>query len=96
LWVINLATGRVLFKTALPRDVAHQETILVGKIVLRPDGSVAWTQLSASGACAVVEHSSRGTKVLDPMRRAEPASLTLKGTTLSWLEEGHRHTAILR
>ena len=94
--MINLATGKVPFKKALPRDLANRETILVGKIVLRPDGSVAWTQLSPSGACEVIEHTSRGTRILDPMRKAEPASLTLTGTTLSWLEEGHAHTAVLR
>jgi len=95
LWVINLATGAVVFKRVLPRDLTNQETILVGKIVLRRDGSVAWTQLSASGACEVIEHTDHGTKVLDPMRKAEPASLTLTGATLSWLEEGHAHTAVL-
>jgi hypothetical protein len=96
LWVINLASGKVAFKKALPRDLANQETILVGKIVLRSDGSVAWTQLSPSGACEVIEHTSRGTKILDPMRKAGPDSLTLTGTTLRWIEEGHAHTAVLR
>jgi hypothetical protein len=95
LWVINLAAGKVLFKKVLPRDVANQETILVGKIVVRPTGSVAWTQLSPSGACAVIEHTGRGTKVLNPTRKAEPASLRLTGTKLSWREEGHERTAAL-
>jgi len=96
LWVINLTTGKVPFKKVLPRDLANQENILVCKTVLRGDGSVAWTQLSPSGACEVIEHTSRGTKILDPMRKAEPASLTLTGTTLGWVEEGHAHTAVLR
>ena len=97
LWVVDLATDRVLFKKALPSDPAHPETIEVGKIVLQRDGSVAWTELSPSGACEVVEHTSHGTHVLNPTRKAQPTSLTLVGTTLRWLEQdGQVRTATLR
>ena len=81
LWVVDLATDRVLFKKVVPSNPAHPETIEVGKIVLQRDGSVAWTELSPSGACEVVEHTSHGTHVLNPTRKAQPTSLTLVGTT---------------
>ena len=97
LWVVSLVTHKVLFRKALPSDAKDPETILLGKLVLQRDGAVAWTQLSASGACEVVEHTSRGTHVLNPTRQAQPESLTLTGTTLRWLEEGGQaRTATLR
>jgi hypothetical protein len=97
LWVVSLVTNKVLFRKALPSDSKDPETILLGKLVLQRDGSVAWTQLSTSGACEVLEHTSRGTRVLNPARRAQPESLTLTGTTLRWLEEdGEARTATLR
>jgi hypothetical protein len=95
--VVSLVTHKVLFRKALPSDAKDPETILLGKLVLQRDGAVAWTQLSASGACEVVEHTSRGTHVLNPTRQAQPESLTLTGTTLRWLEEGgEARTATLR
>jgi hypothetical protein len=97
LWVVSLVTHRVLFSKALPRDPANPETFLLGKLVLQRDGSVAWTQPSTSGACEVVEHTRRGTRVLNPTRQAQPDSLTLTGTTLHWLEQdGQARTAALR
>jgi hypothetical protein len=97
LWVVSLVTHKILFRKALPRDTANPETFLLGKLVLQRDGSVAWTQSSTSGACEVVEHTSHGTRVLNPTRQAQPASLTLAGTTLRWLEQdGQARTATLR
>jgi hypothetical protein len=97
LWVVSLVTQRVLFRKALPRDIADPERFLLGKLVLQRDGSVAWTQPSTSGACEVVEHTTSGTRVLNPTRRAQPDSLTLSGTTLHWLEQdGQARTATLR
>ena len=97
LWVVSLVTHKVLFRKALPRDSADPETVLLGKLVLRRDGSVAWTQLSTSGACEVLEHTSRGTRVLNPTHQAQPDSLTLTGTTLRWLEQdGQARTTTLR
>ena len=88
LWVVDLATDRVIYKKVLPRDVAHPETIEVGRIVLQQHGSVAWTQLFANGTCEVVEHTSRGTKVLDNTHKTKPTSLKLSRSTLHWLEQG--------
>jgi len=97
LWVVDLSTDRVIYKKVLPRDVADPETIEVARIVLQRDGSVAWTELSASGSCEVVEHTSHGTKVLDNTHKAEPTSLKLVGSTLHWLEQdGEARTATLR
>jgi hypothetical protein len=97
LWVVSLVTHKVLFRKALPRDSKDPETVLLGKLVLQRDGSVAWTQLSTSGACEVVEHTTHGTRVLNPTRQAQPDSLTLTGTTLRWLErDGQARTATLR
>lgn len=97
LWVVSLVTHKVLFKKMLPEDSADPETIVVGKLVLQRDGSVAWTQTSKSGACDVVEHTSHGTRVLNPTRKAQPESLILAGTTLHWLEQdGQERTATLR
>lgn len=94
---VSLVTQRVLFRKALPRDTADPEKFLLGKLVLQRDGSVAWTQPSTSGACEVVEHTTSGTRVLNPTRQAQPDSLTLSGTTLRWLEQdGQARTATLR
>jgi hypothetical protein len=97
LWVVSLVTHKLLFKKTLPEDSADPETIFVGKLVLQRDGAVAWTQTSKSGACEVIEHTSKGTHVLNPTRKAQPESLTLTGTTLHWSEgEGQTRTATLR
>jgi hypothetical protein len=97
LWVMSLVTHKVLFKKALPSDSASPEAMLLGKLVLQRDGSVAWTQLSPSGACEVIEHTKAGTHVLNPTRKAQPDSLTLSGTTLRWAEQdGQERTAALR
>ncbi len=97
LWVVSLVTHKVLFRKTLPEDSADPEKILLGKLVLQRDGSVAWTQTSKSGACEVVAHTSSGTRVLNPTRKAQPESLTLTGTTLQWLEQdGQARTATLR
>jgi hypothetical protein len=96
LWVVNLATDRVIYKKVLPRDPANPETIEVGQTVLQRDGSVAWTELFANGTCEVVEHTSRGTNVLDQTHTTKPSSLKLSGSTLHWLEQdGEARSATL-
>ncbi len=97
LWVIDLATDKRIYNKALPSDAASFETLEVGKIVLRREGSVAWTELSYSGSCEVVEHTKSATKVLDNTHKTEPNSLKLVGSTLSWSEQdGEVRTATLR
>jgi hypothetical protein len=44
----------------------------------------------------VVEHTSRGTKVLDNTHKTKPTSLKLSGSTLHWLEQdGEARSATL-
>jgi hypothetical protein len=87
----------VIFRKALPRDAADPETIEVGKIALQPDGSVAWTELSPSGSCEVLEHTGHRTTVLDNAHKAEPSSLKLVASTVHWSEQdGEMRSAPLR
>ena len=94
--VIDLATDRAVFTQALPSNAAHPRSSQVGRIVLKRDDAVAWTELVPSGAYEVIEHTSRGTKVLDDTHTTQPYSLKLVGSTLRWLEhDGEARTATL-
>jgi hypothetical protein len=86
----------VLYRNTLPQDEANPEDIRVGRIVLSRTGSVAWTLLFPGGVGNVLEHTARGTKVLDSTRLVMPDSLSLSGSTLHWLEQsGEARSAML-
>ncbi len=95
-WVIDLAGGHRVFKKVLPEVPAHPESLPVGRTVLKRDDSVAWTELVPNGTYEVLEHTSRGTKVLDSSHTTRRYSLKLSGSKLSWLElDGQTRTATL-
>jgi hypothetical protein len=101
LWVVDLATGKVSYKKALP-EIAMLETPgkpespRVGRTVLKRDDSVAWTELVPGGTYEVLEHTAHGLKKLDTTHTTRPYSLKLHGLTLSWLEHnGEERTATL-
>ena len=101
LWVVDLATGKVSYKKALPEIVfpqnpAKPESPRVGRTVLKRDDSLAWTELLPGGTYEVLEHTAGGLKKLDTTHTTRPYSLKLNGSTLSWLEhDGEERTATL-
>jgi hypothetical protein len=93
--VIDLAKGRVAFQHGLVEDRKTQ-TGHIGRLVLKKNGSAAWTEQLITGAYEVIEHTATATKVLDDTKTARPYSLKLKRSTLSWLEHnGESRTASL-
>jgi hypothetical protein len=97
LQVINLAKSQSVYSYSL---VQHPASTLnesgVGRIVLKRDGSLAWTEQQPSGAYQVIEHTPAGRKVLDATNTTRPYSLKLTGSTLSWLEHnGEARSATL-
>ena len=95
-WVIDLASGRRVFKRTLPEVPAQPESLPVARTVLKRDDAVAWTELVPNGTYEVLEHTSAGTKVLDSTHRTRRYSLKLSGSTLHWLElDGEARTATL-
>jgi len=96
LQVVDLATGKMTYRKALPEVTAHPNSTEVGRIVLERDGSVAWTELVPTGTYEVIKHTAGGTKVLDNTHTTRPYSLKLTGSTLHWLEhDGEERTATL-
>jgi hypothetical protein len=93
--VIDLAKGRVTFQHGLVED-RKTEGGHIGRLVLKKDGSAAWTEQLPSGAYEVIEHTTAATRILDDTKTTRPYSLKLKGSTLSWLEhDGESRTAAL-
>lgn len=101
--VVNLATGRVHFHRGLGggkvKFVGEHSSVgahSVGSIVVKADGSVAWTEQTTGSHYDVLKHETR-TVVLDRGGQARPTSLTLAGKTLRWREQsGSQRTAMLR
>jgi hypothetical protein len=93
--VIDLAKGHITFQHGLVEDRKTQ-TGHIGRLVLKKDGSTAWTEQLPTGAYEVIEHTTAATKVLDDTKTTRPYSLKLEGSTLSWLEhDGETRTASL-
>jgi hypothetical protein len=63
-------------------------------MVLRPSGSVAWTEApgdAGTSSVFTVDHT------LDTAPDLKPTSLhSINPTTITWISGGHRHTARLR
>jgi hypothetical protein len=102
LQVIDLTDGRVRFSYRLggggePGGYSEAGQQDVGAIVLKADGSVAWTEKGGGrDGYDVLEHDRRGTAVLDDQASTAARSLTLQGSTLRWRwYDGARHTALL-
>lgn len=101
--MLDLATGRVRFhrglgggKVSVPGEHSSTGSHAVGAIVVKRDGSVAWTEQVSGNRYQVLEHETR-TTVLDRGGQVRPKSLTLTGSRLSWLERsGRKRTATLR
>ncbi len=66
----------------------------VHKVVLAPTGSVAWSDVIASGP-EIHALGRSGPVVLDAGTGVDPNSLRLRGTTLSWIHGGEMKTATL-
>jgi hypothetical protein len=102
--VVALSSGRVRFHRSLgggkvkqPGEHSSVGSHAVGAIVVRPDGSVAWTEQTGGEHYDVLRHEGRRTVVLDRDGQTRPTSLTLKGTRLRWVErDGKQRTAVLR
>jgi hypothetical protein len=103
LQVIDMADARVRFSYRLgggssgPSGYSEAGQQDVGAIVLKADGSVAWTEKGAGrGGYDVLAHDRRGTAVLDAQASTAARSLTLQGSTLRWRwYDGARHSALL-
>lgn len=94
--VVDLASDRVSYRHELPENEKHGESVKVGRLVLKRDGSIAWTELIANGTYEVIEHSKHGSKTLDATNTTRPYSLKLKGSELEWVEhDGAVRTATL-
>jgi hypothetical protein len=87
------------------RDVRREEPVFASGgepdwIVLRSNGSVAWSETMLDDADRdvglIYRHTRRGTTRLDRGRRVDPGSLRLTGRKLSWLNGGERRRATLR
>jgi hypothetical protein len=104
--VRNLRTGR--FKTRLPGTVAQTGALsLVAGMVLKNNGSVAWigerggtrqVEASDSSGFRVLDESSGPGSYLfehDPALGIDRRSLTLHGSTVTWLDSGMAHSAEL-
>jgi hypothetical protein len=88
--IINLAKGRTVYSRALvvvekSRNNTHGGGH-VGRLVLKRDGSAAWTEQQATGAYHVLARTASSTHLLDKTNTTRPYSLSLKGSTLTWLE----------
>ncbi len=90
--VRNLVTGRLLHRVPAGDGA-------VDKIVVKPDGAVAWIS-GSSGArtlkFGVWAADKSGVHLLDEGGGIEEHSLRLHGSTLSWLDNGVQKTAMLQ
>lgn len=105
LQVIDLTSGRTQFSFSLgggsesgvPGEVSEAGQEKVGAVVVKSDGSVAWTEKGPEpGGYEVLEHDRVGTVVLDDEMSTAARSLTLTGSTLRWRwYDGKSHSARL-
>ena len=105
--VLDLQRDRRIYRRGLGGYGASPSpfTRELGAIVLKPDGSLAWTEdfpgeseseLTSHTPADVVRHDRHGTKVLDATQKAQAGSLQLKGSTLHWVDgEGEARSAKL-
>ncbi|HXB66252.1 MAG TPA: hypothetical protein VNV42_15385 [Solirubrobacteraceae bacterium] len=101
--VVDLSSGRVRLhrglgggKVTQPGEHSNVGSHAVGAIVVKPDGSVAWTEQARGEHYDVLKHEGRRTVVLDRTGQTRPKSLTLTGARLRWVEsDGRRRTAVL-
>jgi len=101
--VRSLGTGRVVHRANSNIQGAFGNGALADKVVLKQNGSIAWTYPNRTGEGAeVTAHelhaigTSNRREVLS--RNVDPESLRLNpgGTTISWIEGGMTRTAPLR
>jgi hypothetical protein len=97
--VRNLQNGRLVHDlsatmTGGPPGTSEHVTDLE----LKPNGSVAWLdQLSGFtiGTIEVIAVDATGRRLLESSPDVDPRSLTLDGSTLSWITAGATHSATL-
>jgi hypothetical protein len=99
IFVRNLLTGRVVHEAATAQakfagDVGKGSA---EKIVLKRDGSVAWIVQTERDPDELQVHAvdRTGSRLLAAAADIAPGSLTLKGSTLRWIEGGKPAYAIL-
>lgn len=100
--VRDLPSGRTLHRSTFEPAVDLGYTGGTTGLVLKRNGSVAWIRATCrpeapptSCQYVVLRLDSRGRSRLDAGPDVVPNSLTLKGSTLSWLDGGERRFASL-
>lgn len=84
--VLDVRRGREVF------EADHDPLVLV----LRSNGSIAWSVRGGVSGGWIFRHTARGTTRLDRGRDVDPHSLRLRGTKLEWRSGGERRRATLR
>ena len=91
-WVVDMVTGQRTFSERLTGG----QSFPVPRVVLKPDGSVAWvTSDSCSGGAIlyVHRHDSTGTAIVDSGPQIDPHSLAAGGSWLYWTKAGSPRSA---
>jgi hypothetical protein len=83
--LVHVARGRSEFRAGA----------LVERVALRRSGALAWSEDEGSDR-SVHRRDRAGRRRLDSGVRLDAASLRLRGSTLSWVNDGVRRTAPLR
>ncbi len=88
--VRNLRTGRIVHR-------ANSTGSFVENMVVESDGAVAWIVETSSQPeeRAVIALDKTGTRTLASGPGIAPSSLTLRGSTLSWTQDGRIASAVL-
>lgn len=87
-------------RTVSPVEEPSGNTFRVHDLVLKEDGSLAWTVARGSWYEETVAHQlwaldSQGRRLLDSGPNLKLRSLTLNGSTLTWINDGTTRTATL-
>jgi hypothetical protein len=96
--VRNLRTGRILHKVptgpSSPHSVGRGP---LGALVVKRDGAVAWTSGAGDATSKHEIHAidRTGTRLLASGLGIDPLSLKLKGSTISWTQNGQSFSAPL-
>lgn len=100
--VQRLDTGKMLHSVgAITGPLGVEAAYEVTSVVAKPDGSAAWIGHGHAigpprNATEVHDVTAHGTRLLDSGPGISTGSLRLRGSVLSWRDNGHTRTARLR